>query len=85
MTDGVAMNQTIHLERRPGRIAGVLDADEARHRGTLLALVARLRLGDPNRMRHEEVNASEVYQSIRNAGIGRLEDVLAVVLEVDGT
>ena len=39
----------------------------------------------PERMRHEEVNASEVYQAIRNQGIGRVEDVLAVVLEVDGT
>jgi uncharacterized membrane protein YcaP (DUF421 family) len=37
------------------------------------------------RMRHEEVNVSEVYQAIRNSGIGRIEDVLAVVLEVDGT
>jgi uncharacterized membrane protein YcaP (DUF421 family) len=39
----------------------------------------------PERMRHEEVNASEVYQALRNQGIGRIEDVLAVVLEVDGT
>jgi uncharacterized membrane protein YcaP (DUF421 family) len=51
-------------------------------KATLLVYDGRL-LAD--RMRHEEVNASEVYQSIRNAGIGRLEDVLAVVLEVDGT
>lgn len=38
-----------------------------------------------DRLTHEHVNASEIYQAVRGNGIARLEDVLAVVLEIDGS
>jgi uncharacterized membrane protein YcaP (DUF421 family) len=36
-------------------------------------------------MKEERVTADEVDSAIRNAGIGRIEDVAAVVLETDGS
>ncbi|HVL77831.1 MAG TPA: YetF domain-containing protein [Sphingomicrobium sp.] len=36
-------------------------------------------------MRDERLTRSEVEQAIRNQGIGRIEDVAAVVLETDGS
>ncbi len=36
-------------------------------------------------MRDERVTAEEIDAAIRNAGIGRIEDVAAVILETDGS
>lgn len=56
--------------------------DAVRNKPRLLCRDGKMR---PQALKAERVTRSEVEAAIRNAGIGRLEDVAAVVLETDGS